>query len=227
MSNQTDPNTDNSPPEVEEVVVTGDFIYRGDDGNDTINAPMSGGTKVYGEGGIDRVIFTALSSEAELSLMEGEFSVKTDDRAATYLIDVERVTFDDTHLAIDLEGNAGVVAKTLGAVYGKDAITNTEFAGIGLLQLDNGMNAETLMDIALTARLGDDYSDAELINLLYSNVVGETPDQGEFDAYQDLLDSGQMNHAQLGMLAAEHELNATNIDLVGLAETGLAYDLAL
>lgn len=224
MSNPTGTNTDNNTPEVEEEVVTGHFIYRGDDGNDTVTAPMGGGTKVDGKGGIDRVIFEASSSEAEISLDDAEDSVVIAGRT-TGLIDVERISFDDTNLALDIEGNAGVVAKTLGAVYGKGAIANTEFAGIGLLQLDNGMNAETLMDIALTARLGDDYSDAELINLLYSNVVGEAPDQAEFDAYQALLDSGHVNHAQLGLMAANHELNAANIDLVGLAESGLAYEL--
>lgn len=224
MSNPTGTNTDNNTPEVEEEVVTGDFIHRGDDENNTITI-NGGGTKVDGKGGIDRVVFTGQVSELELTLTESEDSVAIDDYAPTGLINVERISFNDVNLALDIEGNAGVVAKTLGAVYGKDAIANTEFAGIGLLQLDNGMNAETLMDIALTARLGDDYNDADLINLLYSNVVGEAPDQAEFDAYQALLDSGQVNHAQLGLLAADHELNAANIDLVGLAESGLAYEL--
>lgn len=225
-NNQPGLNANNTEPEVEEVVVTGDFIRRGDDGNNTISISI-GGTKVDGKGGIDRVIFMGQSSEAEISFIDDEFSVTVESHRAVGLIDIERISFDNTNLALDMSGNAGVVAKTLGAVYGKDAITNTEFAGIGLLQLDNGMDFESLMDIALTARLGADYSDAELINLLYSNVVGEAPDQAEFDAYQDLLDSGQMNHAQLGLLAAEHELNAVNVDLVGLAESGLAYDLAL
>lgn len=224
MSNPTGTNTDNNTPEVEEEVVTGDFIYRGDDENNTI-VTVGGGTKIDGKGGIDRVIFEGQVSVLEISLTDSEDSITIRDRGTTGLINVERITFNDVNVALDIEGNAGVVAKTLGAVYGKGAIANTEFAGIGLLQLDNGMNAETLMDIALTARLGDDYSDAELINLLYSNVVGEAPDQTEFDAYQALLDSGQVNHAQLGLMAANHELNAANIDLVGLAESGLAYEL--
>jgi len=38
-----------------------------------------------------------------------------------------------------------------------------------------------------------------------------------------MLDSGSMTPTALGIAVADHSLNATNIDLVGLALTGFEY----
>jgi hypothetical protein len=48
-----------------------------------------------------------------------------------------------------------------------------------------------------------------------------TPDVRQ--GFVDWLDSGQETVASLGVMAAETAFNRANIDLVGLAQTGLAY----
>ena len=40
-----------------------------------------------------------------------------------------------------------------------------------------------------------------------------------------MIDNGTYTAAELAIIAADHSLNTTNIDLVGLSETGLEYDL--
>jgi hypothetical protein len=37
----------------------------------------------------------------------------------------------------------------------------------------------------------------------------------------DMLDRGSMTSTEWGIAVADHDLNATNIDLVGLAQTGI------
>ena len=47
--------------------------------------------------------------------------------------------------------------------------------------------------------------------------------QSILDEYGALLDDKTMTPTELGMAVAEHSLNATNIDLIGLASTGVEY----
>ena len=89
---------------------------------------------------------------------------------------MERLRFSDKGLAFDLDGAAGQVARTLGAVFGPESITNKEYVGIGLSLLDVG-----------------------------------------------LLENGTHTTASLAALAADPPINAANVDLVGLSQTGLAY----
>lgn len=136
---------------------------------------------------------------------------------------VERLVFSDVCLAFDLDGNAGQTAKILGAVFGKDSVSNKAYAGIGLSLLDGGMSHAELMDLALDTALGSDRTDANVVNLLYTHLVGEAPSAEERDAFVDLITSGAYNQISLAQYAADLDLNATNIQLAGLAETGLAY----
>ena len=52
---------------------------------------------------------------------------------------------------------------------------------------------------------------------------GAAPDAGTLAHYVGLLDSGAQSAAQLGAMAAETDLNAAHIGLVGLAATGIEY----
>jgi hypothetical protein len=40
-----------------------------------------------------------------------------------------------------------------------------------------------------------------------------------------MLDNGSMTSAEFGIAVADHDLNANNIDLVGLTQTGVEYIL--
>ena len=44
---------------------------------------------------------------------------------------IERLKFLDKTIAIDLDGNAGITAKVIGAVLGKDAVKSSSIFGIG------------------------------------------------------------------------------------------------
>ncbi len=140
------------------------------------------------------------------------------------LDEIERIQYANISLALDLSGNAGITAKTLGAVFGQDSITDQTLAGIGLSLLDNGMNHESLMQLAINSALGDNATNhTAVVDLLYENVVGFAPSVADESHFIGLLDSGVYTVASIGIMAADTVLNEENIDLVGLSQTGLEY----
>ena len=107
--------------------------------------------------------------------------------------------------------------------FGPSSVANQTIAGIGLALLDSGVSYPDLMMAALTAKLGGQFSNADEVNLLYQNLFGHGPTPAESTFWSDAIDSGQFSQASLAVAAAQLDLNASNIDLVGLTQTGLAY----
>ena len=136
------------------------------------------------------------------------------------LVDVERIEFADGALALDLDGTAGQVARLLGAVFGRESVQFPSYVGIGLSYLDAGVSYQDLMGAALHevgAR-----TPAAVVNLLWQNLIGTAPTAQQIEPFVGLIEAG-LSAAQFGVLVADTDLNADNIGLVGLMETGLAY----
>ncbi len=191
--------------------------------NDVLSA-VSGALAVNGLGGIDIVALPqARAAYAVTSTADGWRALANDGSSNTTLTQVERLAFADVKLALDLNGNAGTVAKILGAVFGPVSVGNQIYAGIGLQLMDGGMGYEALMQLAIDAALGAGASNAAVVNLLYTNVVGVAPGQTDLAYFVGLLDRHEFTPATLGVLAADHVLNIEHINLVGLTTTGLAY----
>ena len=131
-----------------------------------------------------------------------------------------RCKISDKYFAIDIDGSAGTTAKILGAVFGKDSVQNKQYVGIGLDLLDKGMDYSTLAGLAVNAA-GLKTND-EIVSTLWKNVVGTSASAADKAPFIELLENG-MTVGDLAKLAAETTLNAANIDLVGLASTGLEY----
>jgi hypothetical protein len=137
-----------------------------------------------------------------------------------YLVDIDRVLFKDSSLALDINGNAGTTAKLLGAVFGKDSVSNKQYVGIGLSLLDAGMSTTTLAALAVdSANLK---TNDQIVSTLWKNVFGTTASISDKAPYVKLLDDG-MSPGTLAWLAADTTFNKININLVGLAQTGIEY----
>jgi len=124
-------------------------------------------------------------------------------------------------VALDLDGNAGTTAKTLGAVFGAASVSIPQYVGIGLALMDGGTGYFDLMTAALNAQ-GATTASAE-VDLLWTNLFGSAPSAAEAAPYIEMLDNGSLNAGHLGMLAADLDLNKININLVGLQQTGIEY----
>lgn len=194
---------------------------QGTSGHDVLRG-LGGDDVLDGGGGIDTAVFIGAKGENRLSGKGAELTVAGLD-GVDLLLNVERLKFSDVALAMDIAGNAGVVAKALGAVFGSESVGNSKYVGIGLSLMDSGMSPEALMQVALNARLGVSHSVGAAVTTLYKNVVGVDPNASELQFYTDFVTSGQMNEGQLGLLAANTTLNAVNINLIGLASAGIEY----
>jgi hypothetical protein len=133
---------------------------------------------------------------------------------------IERLVFSDKSIALDLSGSAGTTAKILGAVFGKDSLSNKNYMGIGLSFLDSGWTYDNLAGLALDAA-GVKTND-QIVSLLWSNVIGTKPTAADKQPFIALLENG-MSAGALAQLAADSSYNITNINLVGLAQTGIEY----
>lgn len=136
------------------------------------------------------------------------------------ITNIERLIFTDSAIAFDLDRNAGNVAKEIGAVFGKQAVSNKYFVGIGLSILDAGWTYDALSGLALDAA-GAKTND-QIVSLLWTNVIGTKPTAADKQPFIALLENG-MSAGALAHLAADTSFNTTNINLVGLVQTGIEY----
>jgi Ca2+-binding RTX toxin-like protein len=160
--------------------------------------------------------FTTSSTKAAFTISDK----RSNDEGVDSLIGIERVKYSDKFIAIDLDGNAGITAKVIGAVLGKDAIKNPTIVGIGLSYADKGMGYSDLGALALGA-VGARTNDA-IVSTLWRNVVGFEATFEIKAPFIKMLEDG-LKPGDFVVMAADHLLNATNIGLVGLAQTGIEY----
>jgi hypothetical protein len=194
----------------------GDDVLRGAGGDDTL----------VGGAGIDGAHYDRARSDYQVQRSgDGMLTVRAlaGTEAVDRLLQVERLVFDDRSLAFDLDGHAGTTARILGAVFGPPAVANATYAGIGLALLDDGMSTGSLLQLALDARLGPGYGPAALVDLLYGNLAGTPPSAADRNIWLAALDGGVFTPLSLALAAVDLELNAQNIDLIGLADSGLTF----
>ena len=190
-------------------------------GNDQITGG-GGSDNINGGTGVDTAVFTGTAKSYKVSIGSASVVVTGDltkDGTDT-LTNVERLKFSDKTIAIDLSGNAGITVKVIGAVLGKSEVQSTKYVGLGLSYLDKGMSYSDLGALALTA-VGATTSDA-IVSTLWRNVVGFEASAATKAPYIKMLTDG-MKVGDLVVLAADTSFNTTNINLVGLAQTGIEY----
>ncbi len=211
-----------------------DNVIDGENGNDTLtggggNDSLNGGDGddiLNGQEGIDTAIYTSSRSDFTITRNADRGIIIHDNaniEGTDTLSEIERISFSDERLALDVDGNAGIVAKTLGAVFGAGSIANKEYVGIGLGLLDGGVSYSNLMELAISTKRGVNASNNDIVNWLYTNVVGTAPSTSDLNYYVGLLQNGAYTEVGLGILAADSTINASNINLIGLATAGLEF----
>ena len=192
----------------------GDDELYGGEGNDTLD----------GSTGIDTAIYSGSLSDFTLTKGTDSWAITTSDYSDS-LVNIERLQFANTNVALDLDGNAGKTAKLLAVVLGAEGVSNKVYVGAGLYFLDGGMTYEELMQAALDVVLGANASSLSVVDLIWTNIVGPPTAADNLPQYSALIDNGTYTAAELAVAAADHSLNTTNIDLIGLSQTGLEYDI--
>jgi hypothetical protein len=196
------------------AAINGLHVFRGLAGNDLIT-----GAKGY----VDSAAYFGSHSDFKIKIVNGspsEVADKFGNEGTDSLISIERLVFSNLSVAFDIKENAGTVAKILGAVFGKQSVSNKNYVGIGLSYLDGSWTYDNLAALALDAA-GAKTND-QIVSLLWTNVIGTKPTDADKQPYIALLENG-MTAGALARLAADTAFNTTNINLVGLAQTGIEY----
>ncbi|WP_395702523.1 DUF4214 domain-containing protein [Aquabacterium sp.] len=211
-----------------------DYLFReadwfdGSDGNDRF-AGLGGNDTLRGGGGIDTAIYRGSRGDFVLTRQADGWQLQdTRGREGRDALNgIERLQFADGDLALDLDGHAGMVARLIGALFGKDALARGDLVGLGLSLLDEGRSwsdlAALAVDSDLFAQAAGSHSNVDFVRVVYRHVVGTAPDDATLNHYVQLLDSGATSQATLALMASQTDLNAQQIDLAGLTEHGLAF----
>ena len=186
-------------------------VLRGNRGDDILD----------GNTGIDTAVFSGSRAGFELTIgTKTQVVDKSGLEGTDNLTKIERLQFTDKSVAIDLDGNAGATAKIIGAVLGNAALKIPAYVGIGISFIDKGMSYSDLGALALNA-VGATTNDA-IVSTLWANVIGFPASPSDKAPLVKLLEDG-MKPGDLVALAADTAFNTTNINLVGLAQTGIEY----
>ena len=208
-------------------VLTGNNLKNtlvGGDGSDIIDGGDEIDTAIYTEDRKDSSLtsFIDYGTAGDNIMISSAWIVESGGNTDT-LRNIERLKFRETSVALDLDGNAGKAVKLLSVLLGAENSQNKGYIGAGLSALDNGMSYESLMQAGLDFVLGENPSSSAVVDLFYKNLTGEPTPDSILKEYSELLDSGLMTSSSLGIAVADHSLNISNIDLVGLAQTGVEY----
>ncbi len=198
-----------------------DDQFMGDAGNNIFEG-LQGNNTFDGGDGADTVIFSnPLANYSIVTTAQGvEITNLVGNDDANTLTNIERFKFSDIGFAYDLNGDAGEVAKLIGAVYGAPSVTNKNFVGIGLGYKNDGMSYNDLGALAMD--VAGKSTPEDIVTLLWTNIIGSAPSTGQAQPYVDMLNNGT-SVGELVVLAADTDLNQIHIDLVGLSSRGIEF----
>jgi hypothetical protein len=209
------------------VPATGSNRYLGLDGNDRISTGP-GADVVDGGGGTDILVLSVPRSTATLQhRADGGWTIRSSTSGNDEVFNVERLQFTDRSTALDLNGTSGQVARVIGALFGPAKLKDAALVGRYLALADNGAAGEAIVHRALadtlfTSLVGS-RSNANVVKLVYTNIVGKAPSAGEVTYYTSLITDGHHTQDSLLWWASSLDLTAQRIDLNGLANQGLDF----
>ncbi len=179
---------------------------------------------VDGGAGIDTITYNMNSDAFDLNVENGTLTITESLNGWTHtLTNVERVQFSDRALAFDSDGHAGEAAKVIGAFLGAEAIQNTDLVRTVLDLLDSGLSFDDLLQQALDVVFGENPLSNDIVNHFHNALTGAPASDEILETYGGLLDNGSLSPLEFAREVAEFELNIKNIDLVGIATSGLEY----
>jgi hypothetical protein len=187
-------------------------------GNDTID----------GGAGLDTAVFSgtrashAITATTNASANVKDLSVSSTANGVDTLSLVERLKFDDVTLAFDTSGNAGQTYRLYQAAFNR----TPDKAGLSdwVKGVDGGL---TLLSVAgsfiqsaeFKSLYGASPTDAQFVNLLYTNALHRTADASGLAYWVDQLTSSAQTRAQVLCGFAESAENQAS--LIGFIQNGI------
>ena len=196
--------------------------------NDTIKG--SPGIDFFDGGlGLDTVVYSGPQERYTINKTGNRYVVSepTGSDDTDYLSNIERLQFANGKVALDVEnGNAGEAAKLIGALLGPTYVKDKALAGIVINLLDQKYTSDTIANLGIATPMflgmAGSSSNTDFVKQVFTNVVGRAPTPSESSTYVNMLDAGTSQSA-LALMAAQTDLNAARINLVGLIQHGLEF----
>jgi hypothetical protein len=187
-------------------LVTGDgasvslFGFAGSDtlvgtaGSDTLDGG-AGNDALNGAAGLDTAVFSVARDDYAIALSVSGRTVSdnfgTD--GTDHLTDIERLEFSDKMVAFDIDDTAGQAYRIYQAAFNR----TPDEGGLGfwIEQMDNGASLKQVATAFINsaefkALYGANPTNAQLVTLLYNNVLHRDPDQGGFNYWMNQLNNG-------------------------------------
>ncbi|HWV09047.1 MAG TPA: hypothetical protein VN156_05865, partial [Pseudomonas sp.] len=188
------------------------------------------GQQIDGREGLDTLVYGGERSDYVVERQaDGSYTVEARQSGAIdHLWNVERLEFSDAGVALDLDGQAGDALKLLQVLGGDGALENTEWVGQAIRYVDD-MGVPAAAQAALQAGwagpLSGDTSLEALLAQVYTHVTGAAPSADELQWHLDFAQTQALDAAELLVMAVELPVTVQRIDLVGLAQQGVAYEV--
>lgn len=202
---------------------SGDNVIVLREGNDTITGG-AGNDVIDGGEGRDTAVYSGTRANFTIAANAAGHTVTSVTAGNDALISIERLQFSDKQVALDLSAgqSAGNTARLLGAAFGAASVHNAEYAGIGIDAFDSGTTMSQLSDVVANMLALDNNN---FVSLLYRNLTRTEISNAELVEFTKLLQGsgGSYSQGQLLEIAANMDLHVTNIDLIGLQQSGLVF----
>ncbi len=189
---------------------------------------LGGVYKIYGGDGRDTAEYRGTVSNFTITLDNDHATVvdKTGSQGRGTVVEVERLKFADTIIALDTDGNAGQAYRLYQAAFHR----TPDKAGLSFWvnQLDHGTSLSSAAGNFITsnefkAAFGNpgSLSNSAFLDVLYTNILGRAPEASGKTFWQGQLDQG---FSRAGALASFSE-SPENVKLVGSAiQNGITLD---
>jgi Ca2+-binding RTX toxin-like protein len=192
--------------------------------NDTIKGQP--GTDFFDGGlGLDTVVYSGPMERYTVNKTGNRYVVSepTGSDDTDYLINIERLQFSNTKVALDMTGKAGDAARLIGALLGPSYVKDKALAGVVIGLLDQNYSTQTIATLGLGTStyigLAGSSSNEDFVKHVFKNVIGRPPAEAELQTYVGMLSAGT-SQAALAVMAADTEFTAEKIGLAGLVLNG-------
>ena len=195
----------------------------GSDGANLIQA-SSGNQRIDAMGGLDTISYDGVKSAFAINRGAAETTVVGSNGATTSLVNVERLAFADSTVALDIDGSAGKAYRLYQAAF--DRTPDKGGLGYWINALDSG---KTLAQIAggftgskeFADLYGTSTSNAEFISLLYDNVLHRAPDA---DGLNFWINAMVVHQAPREEILAQFSESAENqAQVIGAIQNGIEF----
>jgi hypothetical protein len=225
-----------------ETTTAGSTIAGGDDSSlsigtpsDDVFAPGHGADRVLGGQGVDVARIDGRLEDYQIATRP-VWDDKADQRSPGWvvneamggddneLISIERLEFTDVHVALDIDGAAGMAYRLYEASF--DRSPDAMGVGFWIERLDSGMSsnevAARFIDSAeFRALYGTDVGDGDFVETLYRNILDRAPEAQGYDWWVNELASGARSRAEALAGFADSLENRGNV--AEMIATGIEY----